>query len=63
MENCFSLELFFIFSFKIDCITLDPDPDKNLDPDPNTMYLDPQHWLKCFFFPGMNLFKDIIALL
>ena len=46
-----------MFSFKIDSITLDPDPnwaeildpDPNwaeiLDPDPNSMYLDPQH---CF---------------
>ena len=35
------------FSFKIDSITLDPDPNwaKILDPDPNSMYLDPQH---CF---------------
>ena len=28
-----------------------PDPDPNwakiLDPDPNSMYLDPQHWLQC----------------
>ena len=45
-----------MFSFKIDSITLDPDPDPNwakildpdpnwakiLDPDPNSMYLDPQ---------------------
>ena len=29
-ENYFSLKLFGIFSFtKIDCITLDPDPDPN----------------------------------
>ena len=38
-----------MFSFKIDCITLDPDSDPNwakiLDTDPNSMYLDPQHWL------------------
>ena len=43
-----------MFSFKIDItgITLEPDPDldpdpnwaKILDPDPNSMYLDPQHW-------------------
>ena len=45
-ENYFS---FGIFSFKIDRITLDPDPDpywgKILDPDrdPNSMYWDPQH--------------------
>ena len=36
-ENYFTLKLFWIFSFKIDSITLDPDP--------NWMYLDPQH---CF---------------
>ena len=28
-ENYFSLQLFRIFSFKIDSITLDPDPDKH----------------------------------
>ena len=35
-----------MFSFKIDSITLDPDPNwaKILDPDPNSMYLDPQHF-------------------
>ena len=34
------------FSFKIDSITLDPDPNwaKILDPGPTSMYLDPQHW-------------------
>ena len=37
-ENYFSLQLFWIFSFKIDC--------KTLDPDSNSMYLDPQNWLK-----------------
>ena len=37
LKKIFSLKLFWIFSFKIDCITLDPDP--------NSMYLDPQHWL------------------
>ena len=36
----FYRKLFWIFSFKIDCITLDPDPD--LDPDPNwAKILDP----------------------
>ena len=35
-ENYFSLKLFGIFSFKIESITLDPDP--------NSMYLDP---LRC----------------
>ena len=48
-ENCFYLKLFLISSFKNDSITMDPDPDPNwakiLDPDPNSMYLDPQHWL------------------
>ena len=40
----FLLKLFLIFSSKIDSITLDPDPNwaKILDPDPNSMYLDPQ---------------------
>ena len=44
--NFFSkIIIIFIFSFKIDSITLDPDPNwtKILDPDPNSMYLDPQH--------------------
>ena len=36
-ENYISLKLFRIFSFKIYSITL------GLDPDPNLMYLDPQH--------------------
>ena len=35
--------MFFFEFFKIDNITLDPDPD--LDPDPNSMYLDLQHSL------------------
>ena len=45
----FFIKLFGIFYFKIDSITLDPDRDPNpnwakiLDPDPNSMYLDPQH--------------------
>ena len=44
-ENCFSLKLFFIFFyFKIDSITLDPDP--------NSMYryLVPQRWWLFIFF-------------
>ena len=45
----FYSKLFGIFSFKLDSRTLDPGPDQNwaniLDPDPNSMYLDPQHWL------------------
>ena len=38
---------FLIFSFKIDSITLDPNSNwtKILDPDPNSMNLDPQY---CF---------------
>ena len=52
IEHYFSLKLCWIFSFKIDCIFLEPDldPDPNwakiLDPDPNSMYLDPQHCLE-----------------
>ena len=52
-QDSFSLKLFLNFSFKIDSITLDLDPDRDLDPDPNcakiqdpdpnSMYLDPQH--------------------
>ena len=36
----------FVSSFKIDNITLDPNPNwaNILDPDPNSMYLDPQHY-------------------
>ena len=36
-----------VFFFKIDSLILDLDPNwaKILDPDPNSMYLDPQHWL------------------
>ena len=38
------------FSLKVDRIALDLEPDLNwakiLDPDPNSMYLDPQHWTK-----------------
>ena len=53
-ENCFffpKIILNFFFVFKIDnTVTLNPDPNpdpnwaKILDPDPNSMYLDPQHW-------------------
>ena len=39
------------FSFKIGNITLDPDPNwakiLDPDPDPNSMYLDPQHLKWC----------------
>ena len=44
---------FEFFPLKIDSITLDLDLDPNwakilvLDPDPNSMYLDPQHWTLC----------------
>ena len=49
-ENYFSLKLFGIFSFKIDS-TYYPRSGSgskfaeilDLDPDPNSMYLDPQH--------------------
>ena len=51
-EKYLSLKLFTIFSFKIDSINLEPDPDPNwakiMDPDPNSMYLDPQNCLKVF---------------
>ena len=42
-----TLQLFLIFSYKIDSITLDPDQNgaNILDPDPNSMYLDAQQWL------------------
>ena len=45
IENYFSLQLFLIFFFKVDSIALDPDPSwaEILDPDPNSMCLDPQH--------------------
>ena len=49
-ENGFSLNLFLIFSFKIDSITLDPNPDLDLDPDPD---LDP-NWAK-ILDPDQNL--------
>ena len=45
-EKNFSKIIFnFVSSFKIDNITLDPNPNwaNILDPDPNSMYLDPQH--------------------
>ena len=47
--NCLSLKKNF---FKIDNLILDPDPDPDPNwaeiPDPNSMYLDPQHWLNVF---------------
>ena len=46
------IKVFRIFSFKVGSIALDPDPDPNwakiLDPDRNSMYLDPKHWQKAF---------------
>ena len=43
LKKKISLKLFWFFFFKIDRITLDPDPNwaQILDPDPNSMYLDP----------------------
>ena len=45
-KQSFHLKLFLNF-FKIDTITLDQDTNwaKIQDPDQNSMYLDPQHWL------------------
>ena len=50
-ENCLLYNFFIIFSFKIDNTNLDPDPNwaEILDRDPNSMYLDPQHWNKLSF--------------
>ena len=50
-ENYFPLKLFRIFSFKINSTGITPDPNwaKILDPDPNSMYLDPPHWLKAYY--------------
>ena len=46
-RNLFFSKIIFSFSFKVDSITLDPDPNwaKILDPDPNSKYLDPKHCL------------------
>ena len=45
-----------MFSFKFDSIALDQDQDPNwtkiLDPDPNSMYLDPQHC--CTFIKNLG---------
>ena len=43
---------FLIFSFKTDSLVLDPDPNwaKILDPEPNSMYLDPQRCLILLLF-------------
>ena len=43
-ENYFSLKLFSIFSFKVDSIALAKILER--DPDPNSIYLDPQHGFK-----------------
>ena len=48
---CFCEKTFYNLFFKIDTITLDPDPNLDLDPnrskihdpDSNSMYLDPQY--------------------
>ena len=46
IKQLFFSKIILNFSNKIDHITLDPDPnwDKSHDPDPNSMYLDPQRW-------------------
>ena len=45
-----SFKIIYNFCFKVDSIALSPDLDPNwakiLDPDPNSIHLDPQHWLK-----------------
>ena len=66
-ENYLSLKLFWICFFKIDSITLDPDPDSNwakiLDPDPNSMYLDPQHWFGSTLYHRFYLFSGFILII
>ena len=44
-KTVFLYKKFFIFLFDNLPVTLDPDPNwaNILDPDPNVMYLDPQH--------------------
>ena len=51
-ENYFSVKLFRIFSFKIDSITLNPNPNwaKILDPNPNSIYLHTQHCTESTLF-------------
>ena len=46
LKKIFLNYLYYPFLLKI-IITLDPDPNwaKILYPDPNSMYLDPQHWI------------------
>ena len=47
--------------------TLDPDPNwaKSLDPDKNSMYLDPQHWVRCYrvYFgkSEQNRFRQLVC--
>ena len=55
IANSFSLKLFLIIFFKIYNISLDSDPNwaKILHPDPNSMHLDPQHWLLVTAGPEM----------
>ena len=45
-KNFSQIILNLFSSFKIDNITLDPNPNwaNILDQDPNSMYLDPEHW-------------------
>ena len=69
-ENYLSPKLFWIFTCKVDSIALDPDPDQNwakvLDPDPNSMYLDPQHCLwdyitvHIFFYVTLQCYIKIV---
>ena len=50
-------KIIFNFFFQIDSITLDPDPNwaKILDPDPKSMYLDPQHCMEVLIFVSFSL--------
>ena len=49
LKKIISSKIILNFSFEVDSIVLDTDPDPNgtkiLDPDSNSMYFDPQHWL------------------
>ena len=66
-KNCFSLKLFWIFSFKIDTssITLDTDPNwakiLDLDPDPNSMFLDPQHCFQSKLFSRIRSWCNFLG--
>ena len=59
-ENCLSLKLFLIYFVSKLITTLDPDPNwaKILDPDPNSVYLDPQQWVG-----GLCVHRDDATLL